>query len=229
MQSLHFTDQHADLLYGAFSTLLYLMSLRGLYYRPLYWFPKNYFMGRLLIYTRLSAHSTPKPAGFFIGLALLVVANGLFKPNVSSIVGTLYRTDDPRRDGGFTLFYMGINVGSLIPPIFIGTVVHYYGWHAGFLFATLGMVIGMITFLIGRKRLGNRDLPTQSPLNSFSVKIKFNTVLCLGIIASVALIKLCFDFPASTNTIVVIGTFFNLPCLSLFPSQRETCTHNEIK
>ncbi|WP_100623083.1 hypothetical protein [Candidatus Coxiella mudrowiae] len=86
------------------------------------------------------------------------------------------------------------------------------------------MVIGMITFLIGRKRLGNRDLPTQSPLNSFSAKIKFNTVLCLGIIASVALIKLCFDFPASTNTIVVIGTFFNLPCRSLFPSQRETCT-----
>lgn len=77
----------------------------------------------------------PSQQVFFIGLALLVVANGLFKPNVSSIVGTLYRTDDPRRDGGFTLFYMGINVGSLIPPIFIGTVVYYYGWHAGFLFA----------------------------------------------------------------------------------------------
>ncbi len=123
MQSLHFTDQHADLLYGAFSALLYLMPLKGLYCRPLYWFPKTILWGGCLFILGYLLTVLPSQQGFFIGLALLVVANGLLKPNVSSIVGTLYRTDDPRRDGGFTLFYMGINVGSLIPPIFIGTSV----------------------------------------------------------------------------------------------------------
>ncbi|WP_157843767.1 hypothetical protein [Candidatus Coxiella mudrowiae] len=120
---MHFTDQHADLLYGAFSALLYLMPLKGLYCRPLYWFPKTILWGGCLFILGYLLTVLPSQQGFFIGLALLVVANGLLKPNVSSIVGTLYRTDDPRRDGGFTLFYMGINVGSLIPPIFIGTSV----------------------------------------------------------------------------------------------------------
>ncbi|WP_304985207.1 peptide MFS transporter [Coxiella-like endosymbiont] len=209
VQSLHFTDQHADLLYGAFSALLYLTPPLGGFIADRYiGFQKTILWGSCLFILGYLLTALPSQQGFFIGLALLVVANGLFKPNVSSILGTLYGRDDPRRDGGFTLFYMGINVGSLIPPIFIGAVVHYYGWHVGFLFAALGMVIGMITFFIGHKRLGNRGaLPTQSPLNSFSTKIKFNTVLCLGIIASVALIQLCFDFPALTNTIVVIGTF----------------------
>ncbi|WP_048875335.1 POT-type proton-dependent oligopeptide transporter [Candidatus Coxiella mudrowiae] len=90
------------------------------------------------------------------------------------------------------------------------------------------MVIGMITFLIGRKRLGNRDLPTQSPLNSFSAKIKFNTVLCLRIIASVALIKLCFDFPASTNTIVVIGTFLIFLAVVYFLLKEKRAQRNKM-
>ena len=96
-----------------------------------------------------------------MGLSVIIVANGLFKPNVSSIVGDLYRPGDSRRDGGFTIFYMGINVGSLIPPLITGWIVATYGWHAGFLLAAIGMFIGLMTFLFGRKKLH------QSPILVF--------------------------------------------------------------
>ncbi|ODN43573.1 POT-type proton-dependent oligopeptide transporter [Piscirickettsia litoralis] len=112
---------------------------------------------------------------FFRGLTLLIIANGFLKPNVSSIVGDLYEKNDPRRDGGFTLFYMGINIGALIPPIFAGDLVHHYGWHSGFLLAALGMLVGLITFIYGRRRLnGKGGVPKKSPL--YQISTYFNRI-----------------------------------------------------
>ncbi len=98
----------------------------------------------------LSCRSKAK-GPFFSGLSIVVIANGFFKPNVSCLVGELYHEHDPRRDGGFTLFYMGINIGSLIPPLFAGALVAAYTWGSGFLLASAGMVVALITFLSGQK------------------------------------------------------------------------------
>jgi POT family proton-dependent oligopeptide transporter len=83
---------------------------------------------------------------FFLGLILIVIGTGLLKPNISALVGDLYAADDPRRDAGFSVFYMGINAGALIAPIITGLLGERIGWHWGFGAAGIGMLIGLVTF-----------------------------------------------------------------------------------
>lgn len=89
---------------------------------------------------------------FMAGLFLIVVGTGFFKPCVSVMVGQLYGRDDPRRDGGFTIFYMGINLGAFIAPLIAGTLGEKVGWHWGFGSAAVGMILGIITYQIVRPR-----------------------------------------------------------------------------
>lgn len=83
----------------------------------------------------------------FTGLALLVIGNGFFKPNISSLIGKFYQQGDPRRDGAFTIFYMGINMGAFLAPLTCGTVAEIEGWKYGFMLAGAGMVTGLLIFL----------------------------------------------------------------------------------
>jgi dipeptide/tripeptide permease len=91
--------------------------------------------------------STP----FYLALGLLVVGNGFFKPNISTMVGSLYPPGSERRDAGFTLFYMGINLGAAMSPLVCGYIGEKYGWHYGFNLATLGMIIGLLIFIAPRQ------------------------------------------------------------------------------
>jgi POT family proton-dependent oligopeptide transporter len=101
-------------------------------------------------------------AAFYTGLALVVVGTGFFKPNVSTMVGQLYGRDDGRRDSGFTIFYMGINVGAALGPLVAGSLgeSERFGWHYGFAAAGVGMLLGLATFVWGRnKYLAGIGLP----------------------------------------------------------------------
>ena len=84
---------------------------------------------------------------FFTALALLICGNGFFKPNISTIVGALYRHGNPRRDAGFTIFYMGVNLGAAIAPLLCGYIGETYNWHWGFGLATIGMLVGTAIFV----------------------------------------------------------------------------------
>jgi POT family proton-dependent oligopeptide transporter len=95
------------------------------------------------------------------GLALLIVGNGFFKPNISTVVGGLYSADDPRKDGGFTIFYMGINLGAFIAPLTAGALGEIIGWEYGFATAGLGMVLSTFWFYARRDTLGNVGLPPK--------------------------------------------------------------------
>ena len=86
---------------------------------------------------------------FYLSLGLLIVGNGFFKPNISSLVGGLYSEEDSRRDGGFTIFYLGINLGALLSPLVCGHLGHHYGWHYGFSAAGIGMFFGLLVFWWG--------------------------------------------------------------------------------
>jgi POT family proton-dependent oligopeptide transporter len=90
---------------------------------------------------------------FFVALGLLIIGNGAFKPNISTQVGDLYAPGDPRRDGAFTVFYMGINLGAFLSNLVCGTLAATIGWHYGFGAAGVGMVLGLIVYLFGRKYL----------------------------------------------------------------------------
>ena len=90
---------------------------------------------------------------FYSGLALIVVGTGLLKPNVSTIVGSLYPPGDPRRDAGFSIFYMGINLGAILGPLVAGYLAERVSWHTGFGCAAVGMGLGLIQYVAGRNRL----------------------------------------------------------------------------
>lgn len=92
-------------------------------------------------------------------LGLLIIGNGFFKPNISTIVGGLYEEGDNRRDAGFTIFYMGINLGAFFSPIVCGTLGEQVGWHYGFSAAGVGMVVGLLVFLWGQRYYGDVGLP----------------------------------------------------------------------
>lgn len=94
---------------------------------------------------------------FFVGLGFIAIGTGLLKPNISTMVGGLYAPGDAKRDSGFTIFYMGINIGAALAGITVGYVGEIYGWHYGFGLAGLGMLIGVVTFVVGQKHLINLD------------------------------------------------------------------------
>lgn len=98
---------------------------------------------------------------FYLALALIVVGVGFLKPNISTIVGRLYEPGDPRRDSGFTIFYMGINIGSFTATLLCGWLGETYGWGYGFGAAGIGMIIGLITFLYGQKYLHGHAEPSN--------------------------------------------------------------------
>jgi len=98
---------------------------------------------------------------FYFALALIVMGVGYLKPNISTIVGKLYSQDDPRRDSGFTIFYMGINIGSFTATLLCGWLGETYGWSYGFGAAGIGMIVGLITFTMGQKYLRGHAEPTE--------------------------------------------------------------------
>ncbi|MEL6536238.1 MAG: oligopeptide:H+ symporter, partial [Bacteroidota bacterium] len=98
---------------------------------------------------------------FYLALAFIIVGNGFFKPNISTFVGSLYKPGDNRKDSGFTIFYMGINIGAFVSPLLCGWLGENYGWHYGFGLAGIGMVAGLIVFWRGSKAgvFGDKGLP----------------------------------------------------------------------
>ena len=98
--------------------------------------------------------TVPQASFSFLGIVLVALGTGLLKPNVSSMVGELYDRDDPRRDSGFSIFYMGINIGSLAAPFLVGAARAVGGYHWGFAVAAIGMAIALVFFVAGRKYLG---------------------------------------------------------------------------
>src|SRR5690606_13655377 len=106
----------------------------------------------------------PSVYTFFFGLLLVTLGTGLLKPNVSAIVGELYAPGDPRRDGGFTIFYMGINVGAFLGPLVCGTLAQSpaFGWHYGFAAAGVGMLFGVVQFWMTKQHLGDAGLYPSS-------------------------------------------------------------------
>ncbi|MBC8112466.1 MAG: peptide MFS transporter [Verrucomicrobia bacterium] len=141
-------------LYAWYLGLVYFMSLPGGFIADRLLGQKKSVVagGILLCIGHLMLAFEPQWA-FFTGLVLIICGVGMLKPNISTMVGGLYKPGDPRRDAGFTVFYMGINLGSLMATILVGWIGERYGWHYGFGLAGIGMVIGQLVFMWGQKYL----------------------------------------------------------------------------
>jgi POT family proton-dependent oligopeptide transporter len=157
----------ASLKYGAFTALVYATGIfGGAIADKLLGYQRAIILGGLFIAGGEFCLLMPGEEGFLFGLALMVVGNGLFKPNISTIVGKLYQQGDPKRDQGFTIFYMGINLGALIAPFCCESIRNAFneggslvGFRYAFAAAGAGMLLGLVTFLAGRARLGEHGKP----------------------------------------------------------------------
>lgn len=208
-KGLKMADSEAYLLYGAFSSMLYLTPVIGGYIADRFiGFRQAIILGAILFMIGYALIAIPNRSALFFGLSIIVLGNGFFKPNVSSIVGDLYADNDPRREGGFTYFYMGINIGSLIPPLFAGALVAAYSYGSGFLLASLGMIFALVTFLVGSRRLQNiGSVPLSSPiLKSRSILLAFYALLVVGILVAIGIVDLLLFHPAETNLILVLAS-----------------------
>ncbi|MEM7204947.1 MAG: peptide MFS transporter [Planctomycetota bacterium] len=148
-------EDEASVTYGAYTSLVYATAILGGWVADkILGFRRSIIVGGLLMAVGEFVLMIPEQFYLMLGLALMVVGNGLFKPNISTVVGKLYAPGDPRRDQGFTIFYMGINVGAFLAGIVCGGIGETYGWHWGFMTAGAGMLLGIVTFVLGQGRLG---------------------------------------------------------------------------
>lgn len=156
----------ASLGFGAFTALVYALGIfGGTIADRLLGFRRSIMLGGTIMAIGMFMLMVPDERVFLLGLATIIVGNGLFKPNISTLVGKLYPAGDPRRDGGFTIFYMGINMGAFLSPIACEAISRYMGpeghpdYRYGFLLAGIGMVLGIVCFGMGGKHLQGKGLP----------------------------------------------------------------------
>lgn len=177
-----FTDTEGYLLLGSYAAMVYSMPVLGGYIADKYLgFRKAITFGAILLVLghlgmAYEGHEAHQLEGgvvvqdsfalqvFYFSLALIVMGVGFLKSNISSIVGELYKKNDPRRDSGFTIFYMGINVGALLATIICVWLGEEYGWGYGFGAAGIGMVLGLIIFTVGRPYLEGHGEPLDLAL-----------------------------------------------------------------
>ncbi|MBQ4901433.1 peptide MFS transporter [Paenibacillus sp. Marseille-P2973] len=169
---------------------------------------KAVFYGGILIMLGHIALAIPGSMSlFFVSMVLIVLGTGLLKPNVSSMVGELYSEHDRRRDAGFSIFYMGINLGSFLAPLIVGTVGMNYNFHLGFGIAAVGMFLGLVIFLFTKnKNLGLAGTYVASPLSPAERKKVFRRI---GVVAVLLVVIVAITIPLGLLTfeslIVIVG------------------------
>lgn len=174
----------ANSIMALYGSLIYMSSIIGGWFADRVWGTrKTVFYGGILIMVGHIVLSLPSGiTALLISMAFIIIGTGLLKPNVSSMVGDMYAEDDTRRDSGFSIFYMGINMGAFISPLIIGTVGQKFNFHLGFGLAAIGMFIGLVVFYSTQKKyLGLAGVEVPNPLNEQEKKKTIRNVI-VGII-----------------------------------------------
>src|SRR5688572_19410253 len=152
-------EKTAGAIYGLYTMIVYLLAFSGgwLAYK-FFGLRKSVFYGGCIIALGHFCLAFPMMETFFLGLLFIMIGTGMLKPTISSLVGELYSADEPaRRDAGFSIFYMGINIGGFISPLIVGEL-RTYNWHYGFAAAGIGMIVGLIQYKLTERHLGDAGL-----------------------------------------------------------------------
>lgn len=187
---LGWSEMASGQLYGIYTGLVYLTPLIGGYIADKYWgFKSSIIVGGILMALGHGALAIKSDYAFFAGLSLLIIGNGFFKPNISSLVGEIYSKNDDLKalkDSAFTIFYMGINLGAFLGTLVCGYLAQAYGWHYGFGAAGIGMIVGLIVFSLTKhhiqepvKKSSQQQIEQAKPLT----KIEKDKLLVIFILA----------------------------------------------
>ena len=153
---LGWTNAEALALYGWYTMLVYISSIPGGWIADKFLGQKkSVLIGGLLLVVGHSILVVEQMLAFYTGLGFIIAGVGMLKPNISTMVGGLYKRGDIRRDKGFTIFYIGINIGAFLSSLIVGTIGEVYGWHYGFGLAGIGMALGLLQYVFGQKYLKN--------------------------------------------------------------------------
>ena len=203
-------------IYGWYTMLVYVASIPGgIIADKIYGQKKSVMIGGWLLVAGHGVLSIEQDWAFYTGLLLIVLGVGMLKPNVSTMVGGLYKEGDPRRDKGFSIFYIGINVGAAIAGIAVGYVAKIYGWHYGFGLAAIGMVLGQLMYVWGQrflKDVGNP--PDKNDMDEHSVSINeiFKTMLStkksLGVVILLAALSVVIPVVFMETEVAAYIVFF---------------------
>jgi proton-dependent oligopeptide transporter, POT family len=167
---LHITDKDANLKYGAIQAFVYAFTfIGGIFADKILGFKKSLLFGGLVMIAGNLIIAFSPQNYFYLGITFSIIGTGFFKPNISTMVGDLYKEDDVRRDAGFSLFYSGINLGALFGGILCVYLGKYVSWSSAFLAAAIVMIIGLVTFLFTKKYLGPIG---DSPLKDMEINKK---------------------------------------------------------
>ncbi len=201
-------DARALSIYGSYTAMVYLFPvIGGLIADQIFGFKKAIVFGGILM---MLGHFTLAFEGsnllFFTSLALIIVGNAYFKPNISSYLGTFYEPNDPRKDGAFTIFYMGVNIGSFLATLTCGYIGQEISWHYGFGLAGIGMALGVIVFLLSKRVLGDtglkpdpKSLPLKKPLG-----LSWEFVVFAGTLAMIPICAFLLDQNKLMSSILLI-------------------------
>ncbi len=191
IKSLMMEDSAAFAIYGAYTALVYAAPvLGGKLADSLLGYKNAVILGGILMAIGEFMILGGTESWLYLGMGTIIVGNGYFKANISSIVGRLYDDDDPRKDSGFTIFYIGINIGALLATTVCAEVGIKYGYHYGFALAGIGMLLGILFFILGGKEINEHSQPPNperlyakdfGPFNRFHLTI-FGSLLIIPIL-----------------------------------------------
>ena len=198
-----FKESDANLKYGAIQAFVYAFTfIGGLFADKILGFQKSLLWGGALMILGSTILGIDAAKYFFYGICLIIVGTGFFKPNISTMVGELYKPGDVRRDAGFSLFYAGINIGALLGGGLCVYVGKSYSWNLAFLLSGIFMAIGLLNFLLTRKNLGPIGL-TPNVFNQNNVKRNQNLVYA-GTLLSLPLVYIMIKNTAYTDLFMYI-------------------------
>lgn len=164
---LNMDDGVAKAVYGTYAGLVYLTPVAGGWIADrILGLRRTVLYGGIVIAVGHYLMAIDAEPTFWLGLMCIALGTGLLKPNISGMVGQLYDEGDTKRDAGFSLFYMGINIGSLFAPLICGTLGEEYNWHWGFGAAGVGMTLGLIQYIVGRRNLAGVGESPDNPADS---------------------------------------------------------------
>ncbi len=185
-------DAKAGAIYGMYTAGVYLLALPGGWIADrILGQQRAVFAGGVIIAAGHFSMAIPTTFTFFAGLMLIVVGTGLLKPNVSAMVGDLYPDGGARRDAGFSIYYMGINVGALVGPLVVGFLGENINWHLGFSAAGVGMVLGLVQYKVGLKYLaeaGHLQPEVRDGVSQAKQRLLMGIGITVGLVVVLALL-----------------------------------------
>jgi POT family proton-dependent oligopeptide transporter len=207
-KSLSNRDYATAAVYASYGSLVYASTvIGGQISDKILGMRSSIFLGGILMAVGHFVLAVENDMAFFLALGFIIVGNGFFKPNISTFVGALYKDGDVRKDSGFTIFYMGINIGGWIAPLLCGWLAIKYGYHYGFGLAGIGMLTGLIVFWSGIKKnvFGDKGLPPNKEVYEKKVVgVPQKTLIPIIALLSVPLIAFIL---ASYKSITTDDTF----------------------